>query len=29
MVYVDPARLQAHNLTLTDVVEAVRNSNLV
>jgi multidrug efflux pump subunit AcrB len=29
MVYVDPARLQAHDLTLTDVVEAVRNSNLV
>jgi multidrug efflux pump subunit AcrB len=29
MVYVDPSRLQAHNLTLTDVVEAVRNSNLV
>ena len=29
MVYVDPARLQAHDLTLTDIVEAVRNSNLV
>ncbi|MDA7994127.1 MAG: efflux RND transporter permease subunit, partial [Pirellulales bacterium] len=29
MVYVDPARLQAHDLTLTDVVDAVRNSNLV
>lgn len=29
MVYVDPARLQAHDLTITDVVEAVRESNLV
>lgn len=29
MVYVDPERLQAHNLTLTDVVTAVRDSNLV
>ncbi len=29
MVYVDPARLQAHDLTLTDVVNAVRDSNLV
>ena len=29
MVYVDPDRLQAHDLTLTDVVTAVRESNLV
>ena len=29
MVYVDPARLQAHDLTITDVVGAVRESNLV
>ena len=29
MVYVDPARLRAFNLSATDVVEAVRKSNLV
>ena len=29
MVYVDPAKLQAHNVSATDVVEAVRKSNLV
>lgn len=29
MVYIDPSRLQAHNLSATDVVDAVRRSNLV
>ena len=29
MVYVDPAKLQAHNISATDVVEAMRKSNLV
>lgn len=29
MIYVDPARLQAHNVGATDVVDAVRKSNLV
>lgn len=29
MVYVDPVKLQAHNLGATDVVDAVRKSNLV
>jgi multidrug efflux pump subunit AcrB len=29
MVYVDPAKLQAHNVSATDVVDAVRKSNLV
>ncbi|QDU36810.1 Cobalt-zinc-cadmium resistance protein CzcA [Maioricimonas rarisocia] len=29
MVYVDPARLQAHHVSATDVVEALRKSNLV
>jgi multidrug efflux pump subunit AcrB len=29
MIYVDPAKLQAHNISTTDVVEALRKSNLV
>jgi HAE1 family hydrophobic/amphiphilic exporter-1 len=29
MVYVDPAKLQAHHVSATDVVEALRKSNLV
>jgi len=29
MVYVDPARLQAHHVSATDVVEAIQKSNLV
>lgn len=29
MVYVDPARLQAHHVSATDVVDALRKSNLV
>lgn len=29
MVYVDPAKLQAHNISATDVVEALNKSNLV
>ena len=29
MIYVDPAKLQAHNVSSTDVVEALRKSNLV
>lgn len=29
MVYVDPAKLQAHNVSATDVVDAVRKANLV
>jgi len=29
MVYVDPGKLQAHNISSTDVVEAMRKSNLV
>jgi len=29
MVYVDPAKLQAHNLSATDVVDALTRSNLV
>lgn len=29
MIYVDPARLQAHNVSAPDVVDAVRKSNLV
>ena len=29
MVYVDPAKLQAHHISATEVVEAVRKSNLV
>ena len=29
MVYVDPAKLQAHHLSTTDVVDALRKSNLV
>ena len=29
MVYVDPAKLQAHHVSATDVVEAMRKSNLV
>ena len=29
MVYVDPAKLQAHHLSATDVVDALRKSNLV
>jgi multidrug efflux pump subunit AcrB len=28
-VYVDPIKLEAHNLSLTDVVEAVNSSNLI
>jgi multidrug efflux pump subunit AcrB len=28
-VYVDPLKLEAHNLSLNDVVEAVNNSNLI
>lgn len=29
MIYVDPAKLQAHNVSATDVVEAMKKSNLV
>ena len=29
MVYVDPGKLQAHNISATEVVEAMRKSNLV
>jgi multidrug efflux pump subunit AcrB len=29
MVYVDPVKLEAHNLSLTDVVHAVNDSNLI
>ncbi|MGB0125681.1 MAG: efflux RND transporter permease subunit [Silvibacterium sp.] len=29
MVYVDPLKLEAHNLSLMDVVQAVNNSNLI
>src|SRR6201995_5149863 len=29
MVYVDPQKLEAHNLSLTDVVHAVNDSNLI
>lgn len=29
MIYVDPAKLQAHNVSATDVVEALQASNLV
>ncbi|MGI9472374.1 MAG: efflux RND transporter permease subunit [Rubripirellula sp.] len=29
MIYVDPAKLQAHHVSATDVVEALRKSNLV
>lgn len=29
MIYVDPTKLQAHNVSATDVVDAVRKSNLV
>ena len=29
MVYVDPVKLQAHHVSTTDVVEALKKSNLV
>src|SRR5246127_654361 len=29
MVYVDPLKLEAHNMSLTDVVQAVNDSNLI
>ena len=29
MVYADPAKLQAHDLSLMDVVRAVNNANLI
>lgn len=29
MIYVDPAKLQSHNVSATDVVDALRKSNLV
>src|SRR6201993_821488 len=29
MVYVDPVKLEAHNMSLTDVVQAVNQSNLI